>query len=132
MQKQLLATDIKEVNLLAQPDLDWLQGLIRDNNTHDFYIRPAWRALRKEVLAEQRHECQECKARGFYKRANHVHHVNHVRKHPELALSKWYMDDNGLLRRNLIAVCKECHETVCHPERLRWNKKEQLTEERWD
>jgi len=33
--------------------------------------------------------------------------------------------------KNLEPVCKDCHETVCHPERLRWNKKEPLTEERW-
>jgi hypothetical protein len=34
--------------------------------------------------------------------------------------------------RNLITVCRECHETVCHPEKT-WTaeRKEPVTEERW-
>ena len=110
-----------------------IQQLIASGNIHKFYVSPEWRRLRREVLAADKGECQICKAKGFYKPANHVHHVNYVRKHPELALSKTYVDDDGNVKRNLVSVCKECHETVCHPERLPYHGKKQkpLTAERW-
>lgn len=104
---------------------------MRFKRPNPFYESKEWRRLRKEVLQEDKHECQIHKANGQYARANHVHHVNHLDRHPELALEKYYIDENGKRQRNLISVCKDCHETVCHPERLRWNKKEPLTEERW-
>jgi len=91
-----------------------------------------WRRLRKEVLASDKYECQHCKAKGLHTRANTVHHVNHVRVKPEWALNKMYVDDKGNAKRNLISVCHDCHENVCHPERLRWKKKKKpLTVERW-
>ena len=101
-------------------------------NPRRFYEWKLWRRLRKEVLASDKHECQVCKARGRYAKANTVHHVNHVKVRPEWALNKTYVDGNGLTQRNLISVCHDCHETVCHPERLRWREiKKPLTEERW-
>lgn len=126
-----VTVDGKEIVILTGGSLLDLKKLIREGNTHEFYVAPEWRRLRKEVLDEQKNECQEHKHRGGYHKANHVHHVNHLREHPELALSKWYMDKDGRAQQNLIAVCKECHETVCHPERLRKAKK-QPWPERWD
>ena len=108
----------------------WISRLIEEDKLEEFYNSPAWRKLRKEVLKEYKHECQECKARGYYTRANHVHHVQYVNKHPRLALSKTYIFQ-GKEYINLIPVCKNCHETICHPERLRHNKKKPVTEERW-
>ena len=96
-----------------------------------FYDSGDWRRVRKEVLASDKYECQECKGKGKYARANHVHHVRHLDKYPELALEKYYTDEHGNKHRQLISVCKECHETVCHPERLRWNEKVPLNEEKW-
>lgn len=96
-----------------------------------FYHSSEWRRIRKEVLTSDKYECQEHKAKGRYARANHVHHVKHLDEFPELGLEKYYVDENGKQHRQLVSVCKECHETVCHPERLRWNKKEPLTEEKW-
>ena len=96
-----------------------------------FYDSKEWRRLRKDVLKTDKKECQICKSKGYYTKANHVHHINYVRKHPELALETHYKDDEGNIKRSLISVCKDCHETVCHPERLRWNVKEQITKERW-
>ncbi len=121
----------KILNICNQDEVGrWVQHLIDKNNLHMFYTSSYWLNLREEVLREQHYECQICKEKGFYTKANHVHHVQFVKKHPRLALSKTYMFQ-GKAYRNLIAVCKDCHETVCHPERLRWNKKEPLTEERW-
>ena len=55
------------------------------------------------------------------------------RRAPKLALDIWYTDADGNRQRNLISVCKDCHETVCHPERMRRCKSAPpLTRERWD
>lgn len=103
------------------------------SNVRAFYESKEWRRLRKEILKLDKHECQCCKERGRYTRANTVHHVNHIKKHPELAFDKYYTDDDGKRKRNLISVCHDCHETVCHPERLRWKEaKPKLNKERWD
>ena len=119
------------ININNQEEVGkWIQQLIDEKRLHEFYTSSAWLNLRDEVLREHKYECQECKKRGFYTKANHVHHVQYVIKHPRLALSKTYIFQ-GKEYKNLIPVCKKCHETVCHPERLRWNAKEPLTEERW-
>lgn len=98
-----------------------------------FYDSPEWRRKRRQILAADRHECQECKRRGRYSRAVIVHHVRHLEDHPELALSDVYTDAHGVERRQLISVCRDCHETVCHPERLRHTAPgEPVTAERWD
>ena len=97
--------------------------------TNPFYHSKEWRQLRRDILTADKRECQLCKEKGKYTKATHVHHVNHLDKHPELALKKHYSD--GIeQKRNLMSVCKDCHETVCHPERLRHTKKP-LNDERW-
>ena len=120
---------------MTQRFLDWLVALIATGDTHPFYVTPEWRALSADVLRLDRHECQLHKARGKFARAVMVHHVNHVKRRPELALDMYYTDADGNRKRNLISVCKACHENVCHPERLARKCKKQpvfVTEERWD
>lgn len=107
----------------------YIRKLIATGRIHEFYVSSQWRKLRREVLAEDHNECVICKSNGKYTRANHVHHVNYVRLHPELALSKTYVDGKGQVKRNLISVCHNCHETVCHPERLRKAKPEPWAED---
>ena len=75
-----------------------------------FYVSPEWRRLRKQVLASDRGECLDCRRRGYYNKANTVHHVMHLDKHPELALSVEYVDSDGQTQRNLVSLCHECHE----------------------
>jgi len=92
--------------------------------TDPFYLTRTWRHLRAEVLASDHYECQQCKARGYYKRATHVHHVLHYDKHPQYGLVKIV---NG--KRNLISLCFECHTDI---HKYGTNaKKEPLTEEQW-
>ncbi len=105
-----------------------VQSLIDSNKLHDFYTCSAWLKLREDVLQEHKYECQHCKQRGFYKKADTVHHVQYVRKHPELALSKTYIY-NGKEYNNLVPLCHACHEHV-HDYRRKESKKP-LTEERW-
>ena len=107
----------------------WVQSLIDTNNIHAFYVSGEWIRLRADVLQEYKGECQHCKDKGYYTKANTVHHVQYVRKHPRLALSKTYIYE-GKERRNLIPLCHNCHEEV-HGYRQKKEKKP-LTEERWD
>ena len=106
----------------------WVRGLIESNNIHAFYVSKEWIRLREEILAAHKSECQKCKAKGFYTKATHVHHVQYVRKHPRLALSKTYIY-NGKELKNLIPLCHNCHEEE-HGYRQK-EKKKPLTEERW-
>lgn len=102
------------------------------SNPAKFYHTYAWVKLRAEILRQDKFECQPCRERGRYSRGTVVHHINHVKARPEWALNKTYIDDQGNEQRNLITCCSDCHETVYHPERLRWKeKKKPLTEERW-
>lgn len=101
--------------------VSWIIKLIRDNNIHAFYVSGQWKKLRKEVLKEQHKECQLCKSRGEYSKAVTVHHIKHLKKYPQLALTK----------SNLMSVCKECHNEL-HPEKNRNHKARTiLNEERW-
>lgn len=57
----------------------------------------------------------------------------HLDKYPQYGLVRYIQDPTtGEWKRNLISVCKECHETVCHPERMREAEARMpLTVERW-
>lgn len=113
----------------------WIKQLIEEDKLCKFYKSKYWYGnkdmlgLKNEVLKEQHNECQECKKVGIIKRADTVHHVQFVRKHPKLALSKYYTYKDKQYR-NLIAVCYQCHNKL-HPEKLKHEKKKQLNDERW-
>ena len=68
----------------------WINKLIDTDRLWKFYKSIEFRHIKEEVLREQHYECQECKKKGKITKANTVHHVQFVRKHPELALSKYY------------------------------------------
>ncbi len=52
-------------------------------------------------------ECQRCKAKKIYTKATTVHHVNYVKKHPDMALEIWY-EWHGVRKRNLVSLCHDC------------------------
>lgn len=95
----------------------WIKALLQHNNIKAFYNSALWEHLRHEVLDEQHHECQLCKVKGLYTEAETVHHIEPVRKRPDLALTK----------RNLMAVCDECHYAIHHTKEF----KKQLNTEKW-
>ena len=106
-----------------------LPDQIRNGNLKCFYTSFPWQQIRKHVLRIDKFECQICKTHGRYSPAEIVHHVNHVRDYPELCLSLTYTDAAGTEQRNLISVCKPCHDNVCHPN---FNtRKPPLSPERW-
>lgn len=108
-----------------------LAELIRDGREHEFYNSRIWRNKAKEIREKLDHdECVVCRSRGRYSRGEIVHHVLHLKDRPDLALDT-VDPDTG--RRQLITVCKHCHEEL-HPEALhQWSSAERFeTAERWD
>ena len=117
--------------------VSWIRYLISINSMDRFYHSKYFRAVKREVLREQHYECQRCKSNGKLtivrediKRSGVVHHVKEVRPYPELALSKYYIDELGNRQQQLIVLCNECHEIV-HDRCCVGSKKEQLNEEKW-
>lgn len=91
--------------------------LITTKGKKAFYNSGLWKKLRREVLKEQKHECQVCKAKGLYTEAVTVHHIEPILKRPDLALTK----------SNCMAICGGCHYEEHHGKKV----KVQLNEERW-
>ena len=124
------------VDRISPTRLEQLRSLIARGQEARFYWWPEWadpkpeKGARAAVLCLDRGECQICKSRGKFARGTIVHHVRHLRERPDLALSI-YDPDTGA--RQLITVCKSCHEEE-HPEALRKAQaaREPITEERWD
>ena len=118
---------------------EWIRSLIQKDELWRFYKSKEWIALKNKILKENHYECAECRKHGVITRHDDggrllstVHHVCHVRDHPELALSEWYKDySTGKLERNLIPVCKACHNKL-HPEKIkRVNQDKYVNDERW-
>lgn len=96
---------------------------IKQGNVKKFYKSKEWKKKRKEILKRDNNECQKCKDRGCYSKAEAVHHIKHLKEIPELALQD----------ENLISLCNSCHNEE-HPEKLIKNepKKIFMNEERWE
>lgn len=110
----------------------YIRQLIAAGCIEQFYFTEDWKELRLDVLEEFHNECAECMKRGRYTRADCVHHVNHVKNRPDLALSKYYTDREGKKQRQLVPLCNACH-NIEHPEK-RTNsrgKDKFFNEERW-
>lgn len=109
----------------------YIRQLIANNRLEQFYFTDDWKELRQEVLESFYCECQECLKKGRYTRADCVHHVNEVRKRPDLALSRYYMDAHGQQQCNLLPLCNTCHNLV-HDKLGNWQKQGKFTNtERW-
>lgn len=120
--------------------VEYINNLIEKDELWRFYKQKEWKQVRDSVLQEQRNECEVCRRKGIIKRYDidadghkhlikTVHHVQHVRSHPELALSKYYYA-GGERKKNLIVVCKACHNDL-HPEKRKKNRNGYTNEERW-
>ena len=96
----------------------WIRQLIREDKIYQFYKSDDWLELRDEVMRDHHNECLHCMRNGIYKRAEMVHHVNEVRKRPDLALTKEFRDAiTNETVINLIPLCNSCHEME-HPDRF--------------
>lgn len=105
-----------------------IKQLINSGEIWKFYNDWYWRKLSAQIMKEQNYECQHCKARGKYTRAKLVHHVRHLKDCPELAYARW--QDEGRTKRQLVALCHNCHEAE-HPDRFGKRAEHYSHEERW-
>lgn len=112
---------------MTKHDVTYVQKCIKED-IHKFYTWRKWKILRQKILKEDKFECQICKSKGRYARATTVHHVNYVKKHPELSLEPYY-EWGGKKKRNLISLCHDCHEEV---HGYRRPERKEISEERWD
>lgn len=115
--------------MISPTRLQQLVTLIQSGKEFLFYQWPEWKRIRAEVLKLDHYECQKCKAEKHrYRKAMIVHHVKHLKDRPDLALDIYEKEE-----RQLISVCKDCHEKL-HPESQRQHQSNanQITEERWD
>lgn len=111
-----------------------IRQLIADNKLYVFYKSREWIELRNEVLREHHYECAHCLQQGRYTRAYMVHHVNEVRKRPDMALTKTYVDSEGQEHKNLVPLCFACHEAEhdrFELKRTAQGKEGFTNEERW-
>jgi len=103
--------------------------------TKSFYLTKAWRRVRRYVLREYHYECAICRDKPGHPhvKAEIVHHIYHLDQYPQYGLLEYIPDPvTGAPVRNLLPVCKQCHETVCHPERLTHvSVIDPVTPERW-
>lgn len=133
MQNSIIHNGCENVRIPTDISLsEYIRQLIQDDNIIAFYQSDDWKELRQDVLDECHNECQMCLEDGRYTRADCVHHVNHVRVRPDLALSRTYRDREGKEQRQLIPLCDACH-NVMHPEKAFKNQEKErfLNEERW-
>lgn len=114
---------------MEQQEIEFVKQCIKDNDMHRFYVWGPWKRIRRSVLQMDHWECQRCKEQKRYTKAKIVHHVNHVKKHPDMALDIWYTWQ-GEKKRNLVSLCHDCHEAV-HGYR-KPEREPAVTEERWD
>lgn len=111
-----------------------IRQLIAEDKLYIFYKSRAWVELRNEVLRENHYECAHCSRHGRYTRAVMVHHVNEVRKRPDMALTKIYIDGEGREQKNLVPLCFACHEAEhdrFENKRAEQGKEKFANKERW-
>lgn len=109
----------------------YIRQLIISGKLPRFYLTEDWKELRQDVLDTFHYECQECLKRGAYTKAVCVHHVNEVRLRPDLALSRYYVDDKGQRKPNLVPLCNKCHNLI-HDKLGEYQRQDKFTnEERW-
>lgn len=110
----------------------WIRELIEAGKLYQFYKTPEWLGLRDQVMADHHWECERCEERGKLTRADTVHHEFEVRKRPDMALTRWVVEDDGTRHEVLHPLCNQCHNDA-HGRTLKGNQpKPQLNEEKWD
>lgn len=86
--------------------------MIAEGEIAKFYNSRQWRSLSHDVIKDGKKECLYCKQKGEYSRAELTHHYNELKKRPDLAYSRTFVDTDGKVKQNLIPLCHECHERV--------------------
>jgi len=74
----------------------------RDRRAREFYVSPAWLAMRERILVRDHGLCQLCLREGRITPADTVHHIVELRE-------DW---SRRLDPDNLVAICAACHNRV--------------------
>lgn len=85
-----------------------LLRLIKEGKYIKFYKSKEWKELRKEILERDANECVHCRKKGWFRPAECIHHIKHLKARPDLALEP----------TNLVTLCNQCHNKE-HPEKLK-------------
>lgn len=80
-----------------------------------FYSSKAWQDCRNARMKKSHHLCDNCLAKGIYKPAKFVHHIE------ELTPINIHRPEITLSFDNLMCVCNECHNEL-HDNKGRWHK----------
>ena len=122
------------------PEYDWdlhhyITRIWDERHSHRlFYQCAAWRRLRRQVLEEFHYESQDelLASPARYVRATCVHHDRFIDRYPGWALSEFWVDDAGVVRRNLVPLSHDAHDARHHRTRYRQRRPVvELTEEMW-
>lgn len=108
---------------------DQIRELIASGRAEDFYKDWYWRTLALKIIREHHNECLLCKAERRLTRAKLVHHVKHLKQHPELAYSRTYKDADGE-HIQLMPLCRDCHERI-HERGIYAKPRSFVNEEKW-
>lgn len=119
---------LTEAGMTGQELKKWIRKLEKEGKLYKFYKCKEWMELKASVLRDAHYECSKCKEKGKISRAEEVHHVQWVKRYPELALSRTYQH-KGKTYQNLLPLCHSCHDK--EHERFGYKKNQQFNEERW-
>ena len=93
----------------------FVEGNMAKPWARQFYSSKAWQDCREAYMKKAPYLCEDCLARGIYKPAKEVHHIE------ELTPLNIRIPEVTLGFDNLIALCKECHGSR-HDNHGRWHK----------
>lgn len=97
-----------------------LTNFISRRELMKFYKSKEWMSLRLVALKRDNYECQMCKEKGRYHKAENVHHTKEILTHPHLSLTL----------NNLLCLCISCHNEI-HDRKPNERKQIFINEERW-
>lgn len=89
-----------------------IASMVIAGDTSAFYNSRGWRKLSHEIIREGHNECLMCRRAGKYSPADLTHHFNELKKRPDLAYSRTFVDETGETRQQLIPLCSDCHERI--------------------
>lgn len=99
---------------------DEIRVLIAENRTEVFYNSKPWRRLSRRMIKAAHGECRMCSDAHRLTPAVLVHHIKHLREHPELAYTE----------SNLMPLCHDCHERI-HGRGIYATREGFSNEEKW-
>lgn len=112
---------VDRMNNISEARKQYLLAAIGRKELMKFYKSKEWLALRMQALQRDNNECQECKRRGRYHKAENVHHIKEVKTHPHLSLTL----------SNLECLCIKCHNEVHDRTSKKQYQPKFMNEERW-